>query len=146
MKWSVHMRGILARGGGGGGGIWTANQSLRKKSNQFVSNARKKEEGNYKALTALIWPMHKWLCNTRWYQTLWERKFQERSKQLRVENTIWSGTTHSGVFDWLRGVWYCDKILCNVTSQTKSFIGEIKDAKFPFDFQILRLTNNFLVN
>lgn len=34
----------------------------------------------------------------------------------------------------------------NVTSQTKSFIGEIKDAKCPSDFQILRLSKNFLVN
>ena len=36
--------------------------------------------------------------------------------------------------------------MLNVTSQAKSFTLEIKDAKFSFDFQILRLSNNFLVN
>ena len=36
--------------------------------------------------------------------------------------------------------------MLNVTSQTKSFTLEIKDAKFSFDFQMLRLSNYFLVN
>lgn len=36
--------------------------------------------------------------------------------------------------------------MLNVTSQTKSFTLEIKDAKFSFDFQIPRLSNNFVVN
>ena len=36
--------------------------------------------------------------------------------------------------------------MLNVTSQTKSFTLEIKDAKFSSDFQMLRLSNYFLVN
>lgn len=78
-----------------------------------------------------------------------ERKFPGKIKTTeRVENAISRRTveylTDFEVFDIVIKSKLCRML--NVTSQTKSFTLEIKDAKFSFDFQILRLSNYFLVN
>lgn len=89
------------------GGIWTADQSFRKNQISSCQMPGKKER---ELLSFDLTDVHKWLCNTRCYQTLCRKEsFRERWKQLK-ESKIRYGTTHSGIFDWLRGVWYCDKI------------------------------------